>query len=309
MPIIGPSQQTYTQEIPPEWIAVEQAAKLLEEMCLGIGGPIGLNEIEEPCRGSTYAEDSEFGGDIAKHLHARACDLLLVAIDHGRALARCIEHPPIALAGFTCGRAVLETCSSATWLTDSRDGVDPSVRIGRYFDFVLDGYIRNRRRIESPENQVVLDISLQDADRMYKKAIDDVMRHAERLEMQPKKWLGSPRHPVFSGIPSPSNLADQYFNSGALIYQFYSAISHGSPWATDNQRLVKANPNTQFRILYQSRRALSLIMNVMAWLSRTYEQCIHYCGLDILQVSHNVDHYSSQLEPLIRQVDLATSVE
>lgn len=304
-----PSQLTYTHAVPPEWIAVEQAAKLLKELCIGIGGPIGRGEIDEPLSGSSYSEDCNFSGDLAKRLHARSCDLLLIAIDHGRALARCIEHPPIALAGFTCGRAVLETCASTSWLTDSRDGVNPAVRIGRYFDFVLDGYIRNRRRIESPENQVVLDISLKDAERMYKKAIDDVMRHAERLEMQPKKWQGSPRHPVFSGIPSPSNLADQYFNSGAIIYQFYSAISHGSPWATDNQRLVKADPSTQFKILYQSRRALSLIMNVMAWLSQTYERCIHYSGHDILQVSHNVDCYSSQLEPLIRQVDLATSIE
>lgn len=302
MPIIGPSQQTYTQEIPPEWIAVEQAAKLLEEMCLGIGGPIGLNEIEEPCRGSTYAEDSEFGGDIAKHLHARACDLLLNALDQGRSFSRSFQHPPLALAGYSCARAALESCSTASWLVDSNDEVNAEERFKRYFDFTLKGPVSARRVLNRTQHQESLDIPAAEADSLFNSDVRKVLTQAATVGVEPRKYEGRPCRPVFSDNLSATELAGMYFSNGALNYSRFSAIAHCDSGTIENEWLVKADPHNHHKFLYQPKRAFILIWKVMTWFMQTHRRLLKYIGQDLRDIDDTKDFYLSKLKRLSEQV-------
>lgn len=312
MPIIKPSQLTYTQDIPGEWLAVERAAKLLDEMSFVLGNHIGTAEIE-PTPNSTYAKDSERDDDLAKLIRARANDLFLLAIDNARSVARSFQPFPITLAGFTCGRAVLESCSTASWLIDSDDEVNTEGRIRRYFDFVLDGPVEIRRQLNNPEHRTLLEISLVDAEKMYQDTIDGVLKWSEDLKIQPRKnnGKGSLRHPVFSEAPPPgaTQLAARYFKNGRLKYQLYSAIVHGKPWAIDTQWLIRADLDNPHRFKYQPKRAFSLITNVMTWLAETYRRLLNYLGQDTQEIDDILEWYYGKLAPLFKHAGFALAEE
>ena len=300
MPIIKPSQLTYTREIPEEWRAVEQAAKLLDVMCHCMGGRLGASTVK-PSHNSTYAKDSERDGDLAKLIHARAHDLFLLAIDNARSVARSFQPFPITLAGFTCGRAVLESCSTASWLIDSDEGVNTEGRIRRYFAFVLDGHVRIRRQLNNSENRALLEISLTETEQMYQATIDDVQKWSEDLGIQPKPDKGTPRHPVFYDIPRATDLADRYFKHGARRYQLYSAIVHGKPWAIDSQWLVRADLDDPCKFMYQPKLAFSLIVNVMTWLEQSCGRILDYLGQDFRDIEYTPDHYYRELALLLER--------
>ena len=308
MPIIKPSQLTYTHDIPSEWQSVEKAAKLLEEMCLVIGNVVGTIGIK-PTPNSTYATDCKFAGDIANSIFASASDLFLLAIDNGRSVARSVEHFPIRLAGFTCGRAVLESCSVASWLVDSDDKVDAEGRIRRYFDFILDGPYRGRRQLDKSENQSLLEISPAEADGMYQAAIENVMSRSDALRIYPQDHIWSGRHPVFIGRPRPTELAGQYLAHGSLKYQWYSAIAHGTPGATDSHWLVKADPNNPYKLMYQPKRAFNLIESVMIWLGQTCCRVLNYLGEDIQDLEDTLEYYRGELTPLGKRAGFALAEE
>ena len=304
MAIIKPSQKTYTQDVPPEWVAVEQAAKLLEEMCLGIGGQLGRSDIEEPSGQSTYAEDSKFGGELAKVLHAKACDLILIAIDQGRALARCIEHTPLTLAGYTCARAILESCSTASWLVDSKDEVTAEERFRRFFDFTLTGPVNARRLLNRPEHRESLDIPENEVDQLFNSDKRKVLMQSDKLGVEPRKCEGTLRIPIFSDNPRASVLADMYFPNGAVRYRRYSAIAHCDSGAIENEWLVKADPDNCYKFMYQSKRAFSLIRNVMTWILRTYRRLIEYTGECIRDIDDTIEYYVCNLSLLSEQVGI-----
>lgn len=309
MPIIKPSQMTYTREIPSEWRAVEQAAKLLDEMCHRIGGRFGASTVE-PSHDSTYAKDSERDGDLAKLIHARAHDLFLLAIDNARSVARSIQPFPITLAGFTCGRAVLESCSTASWLVDSDDEVKTDGRIRRYFDFILAGHVRIRPQLNNPEYLTLLEISPADAEKMYQATIDDVLKWSEDLGIQPKMCKGSPRHPVFCETPrGATGLADRYFKNGARKYQLYSAIIHGTPWAMDTQWLIRADLDNPYTFKYQPKRAFSLMTNVITWLTETLRRLLNYMGQDSQEFDDILGGYYGKMAPLFRQAGYVLTEE
>ena len=284
MPIIKPSQPTYAHENLGGWIAVEQAAKILDEMCHVLGRHLRCSTVK-PSHDSTYAKDSECDGDLAMLIHARAHDLFLLAIDNARSVARSIQPFPITLAGFTCGRAVLESCSTASWLVDSDDEVNTEGRIRRYFDFVLAGHVRIRPQLNNPEYLTLLEISLADAEKMYQATIDDVLEWSEALGIQPKRCKGSPRHPVFCETPrGATGLADRYFKHGARKYQLYSAIIHGTPLGSGYSAAHRGRFRQPCKFMYQPKRAFSLMTNVMTWLTETLRRLLKYVGQDAQEI-------------------------
>jgi len=310
MATIKPSLDTHTQVIPREWLAVEKAAKVLDEMCRGMGGRLGASTVA-PSPDSTYAKDSERDDDLAKLIRARANDLFLLAIDNARSVARSFQPFPITLAGFTCGRAVLESCSTASWLVDSDDEVNTEGRIRRYFDFVLDSPVRIRRQLGNPEHRTLLEIPLDDAGKMYQATINDVLKWSEDLEILPRKYEGKGPlcHPVFGDIPSASQLADRYFRHGAIRYQLYSAIVHGKPWATDSQWLIRADLDNPYTFEYQPKLAFSLMTNVMTWLTETLMRLLNYMGQDSKEFDDILEWYYGKLAPLVKQAGFPLAEE
>lgn len=310
MATFKPSLDTHTQVIPREWLAVEKAAKVLDEMCRGMGGRLGASTVA-PSPDSTYAKDSERDDDLAKLIRARANDLFLLAIDNARSVARSFQPFPITLAGFTCGRSVLESCSTASWLVDSDDEVNTEGRIRRYFDFVLDCPVRIRRQLGNPEHRTLLEIPLDDAGKMYQATINDVLKWSEDLEILPRKYDGKGRlrHPVFGDIPSASQLADRYFRHGAIIYQLYSAIVHGKPWAIDSHWLIRADLDNPYAFEYQPKLAFSLIVNVMKWLEQSCSRILDYLGQDFRDIEYAPAHYRRELAPLFEQAGFEQEAE
>lgn len=304
MPISAPYGLTYLQDVPPEWIAVQQAAATLNDMCLSIGNLVGASS-DEPTPGSTYADDCDVGGEIAKLMYGRACDLFLFAIDHAKTVTTSLRFRANTFASFTCARAVLESCSTASWILDSEGEIDSDNRFRRFFDFRLSDPVSIRRQLnENSGIPTTLGILPEEAEELYQKTMKEVVAQANVLGIKPTKMQGKPKHPVFDVDPgrSKTTLADRYFEHGALRYQTYSAVAHGAPWATESHWLIKADVENPGSFLYQPKKAYHMIVSIMTWLQVASRRIFTYSGCNLFELDRNLKSYREQAIRLAKDV-------
>ena len=290
-------------EIPPEWQPVEEAASLLEGITFAIGNPFSTN-FDEPVPGSCFSEDSKVNSEFGKELAIRVHDLYLLAVHHARLGASSLHHAPNNVpnpfAGFTCGRAVLEACSTASWLIDSHKQVGTIDRYTRLLDFIARDLARSHGFSRNwPELAEEMGKTIGQLQSFYESCVEQIVTNAHEVGIQPESFNGDPRRPIFLKSESATCLAGQYFDdNGKRKYQFYSAFAHAGPRVMDQHWMVRADiePPNEFR--YQPNRAFWLITDMMTWLGRTAERIAVYAGGDVESLVAMLGEYAAELEQL-----------
>lgn len=286
-------------DIPAEWKPVEDAALLLEEITFAIGNPFSAN-LDEPVPGSFFAADGKVNRDFAKELAIRAHDLYLLAVDHARLGASSLYHVPHPFAGFTCGRAVLETCSKASWLIDTKQEVSTTGRFTRLVDFNARDFARCHEFTGNwPELAEEMGVTLDQLQSLYECDVEQMVTNAHEVGIQPESFKGIPRRPIFLKPESATCLAGQYFDdNGKRKYQFYSAFTHAGPRVTDHHWMVRADVEPPNEFKYQPNRAFWLITDMMSWLGCTAERITAYAGGDVESLVAMLGEYAAELEQL-----------
>ena len=315
MPVPKPSELIIYRNVPAEWQAVELAAEVLNAASHLMAKEIGSKSIQ-PSPHSPYAEDYELHPDFARFPAARARDFFLYAVDHANAATKTIRYDAIrrenanSFAAWTCARAVLEFCSTASWLIDTDEGVTSEDRFRRFFNYILRGPadILRQSRKKPSEYESLLEMSLKEIEADYESTVNKINDWSATLDIAAIKLKGSPKRPEFSEDLKPSELADGYFESGAWHYRSYSAIAHGAYWATTRMWLTKQHPDNLYQALYHPKFALSVIIDVEGWLTQTARRIYAYHGWDTAGIEDTSRQSLEQLEWYRQHVAAGPSV-
>lgn len=300
---------------PLGWQPVERAAELLEELIVEIGNPPGIDHLVQPVPGSQYAADRAVDRILGKELAVRTHDLYMLAVDHAMLATRSMRHMPVTLslkhrpnsyAGFTCARAALESCSTASWLVDTAEDVGTTERFARFLDLTAENlFLHQIPYRKSQDYQRILGVPFHESERSYGDVIEKVEEHARRLGIEPIRHTKNPRRPVFIERPEATEMADTYFKNGAFQYRFYSAFVHGGTRVTDHHSLVRAEDLQGERLLYQPDRAFWIIGDLRSWLGATAKRIHGYAGRDaeVEVVDQLLRHYDAQIAELKASVE------
>ena len=277
---LAPSGMLTPGDTQQEWRPVEQAAELVKQVVLEIGAPPRYFLIP-PVQGSHYAGDCAINREWATKLAGRTHVLYLLAVDHARLAARGLRTPPLAYAGFTCGRAVLESCTTASWFVDCSTDVGSLCRIRRLFDFEATDLTR-KYDLERNWPNFVESRGMTPAkhEELHREKCETLVNDACKLGIIKKSSSRNPLRPRFCEDNSPTNLANQYFEIGATLYQYYSAFAHGGPRVTEDHWLVRRDAQSPYRYRYHLDQAFVLIESLMIWLCRTAERIYTYAGIN-----------------------------
>lgn len=304
------SDLTEGSSTPPVWEPVERAAELLEELIVEIGNPPGIDHLVQPVPGSQYAADRAVDRQTATQLAIRTHDLYLLAADHAKLSTRSLRHMPVTLsliplpnsyAGFTCARAALESCSTASWLIDIAEDVGTHERFARILNLKAQDHSLNQKQYRgSPGLQKVAGVPFSEMETLYGDVIEEVEEQASRLGIEHIRHTKKPRHPVFVEQPEATEMARMYIPDGALKYRFYSAFVHGGTRVTDHHWLVLADTQ-EGRGFYQPNRAFWIIRSLMWWLGPTAKRIYEYAGRDaeVEVVNQLLGHYDAQIADLM----------
>ena len=294
---------------PPGWQPVERAAELLEELIVEIGNPPGIAHLARPVPGSQYAADRAEDRKTATQLAIRTHDLYLLAADHAMLAMRSLRHLPAtqslkpvpnSYAGFTCARAALDSCSTASWLIDTVEDVGMHQRFARILDLKAQDHALNQVQYrKSQDLQALAGVPFPVMEWLYEGTIEEVEEQAKRLDIKPIRYTKKPRRPVFIEQPDATEMAGMYFPNGALQYRFYSAFVHGGTRVTDHHSLVRAEDLQGARSLYQPNRAFWIIEDLNSWLGETAKRIYGYFGRDPEDIDQLVCRYEAKIAELM----------
>ena len=303
MQVPRPPELIIYRNVPAEWTAVEHAAEVLNAVSQLIGKEIGTKPIQ-PSPHSPYAVDYELHSEFASFLAARARDHFLYAVDHANAVTKTIRYDSTrrenanSCAAWTCARAVLEFCSTASWFIDTGDGVASRDRFRRYFDYILrdPADILRQSQKKQAEYERLLGMSLKQIKEDHDSAVSLINDWSAKLGITATKWRGNPKRPEFTEDLKPSELADRYFESGAWHYRSYSAVAHGAYWATTRLWLIGSDTKNPYHLLYHPKLALSIIIDVNGWLTQTARRIYAYHGWDMASIEDTSRQALEKLE-------------
>lgn len=295
MPLYIPPQSIDDPSVPPEWVEVQRASKVLDEMCNEFIDEVRLLR-KEPMPGSVREQDANLDREMADLFAQCAQDRLLFSLDNALGASRCVKHPTLSHAAYACARATVDTSSALYWLLD--DGENPGTKAR--FARALELYRRHveSKRIWDMSVRHFLNKNESDANRFYEQHIDSLIRNADYLGI-PCEWKderhGRHRLPKFAKLPDATTRAARCIEHGDLDYRSYSRIIHCETFAVAVSWLVQPNIASLTEPVYADQLALLLVRNLAGWIAKVTYTLYSYWGLDLEELDRHLLVYFTRL--------------
>lgn len=237
---------------------------------------------QEPISDSPASREREQCSDLQllDTAYAQGSKLVFLAsTDHMDGLARSLTSPTLSCTPYTCARVVLEACSTAIWLMDSR--IHYRERIERSLNLRLDGVRSQGRFRDKVERQNLEEDDewlTQNPRQGTQKGIEHLRACAKRTRI-PERRKGDRFIAFGSGIP---NISDRIRMSldAEVDYSILSSVTHANTTA-----LLQLSGNirrTGTEVLLEPgldpARAVWLVCNVVEWHARAAWACFRIFG-------------------------------
>lgn len=277
MQLVIPSRSVDEPGVPPEWLEVQRASKIFDDMCNEI-----IDEVRrltrKPIPGSVREQDANVDLKVADLLAQCAQDRLLFTLDNALGASKCVKHPTLSHAAYACARATVETASTLFWLFDEAENPGTEARFAR----VLELYCQHAWSKRTWDMSVleILGKNENDVKHSFEQRIESVTNIAEDLGM-PYKRTDQGRRPVFAKWQDATIRARRCIEDGDLDYRSYSRIMHCETFAVAVSWMVQPNVSGPGGPIYADQLALRMIRNLATWIARVTQTLYSYWGIDL----------------------------
>ena len=256
-----------------DWVVIGKAAKALDEM------PKLIWDIASSCdhrpfpdsQASQELNDCQ-NNKLLEPAYCQGAQQVFISSDHMSGLRRVLMSSPTVLScvPWTCGRAVLESCSTGAWLFDI--DIDSKERITRSMNLRLEDQNRIMNLARNDQEHFP-ELSNHKDDRLIEKAKTRIMYlrgQAKELGLDEKKNKRGKFIGFGSGLPTISNRIASIFNA-KWEYTMLSAAAHGNSYTffglSTQREQTKDGPI--LKPYLKPYHALYLISRVVEWSAST----------------------------------------
>ncbi len=154
--------------------------------------------------------------------------VFLVTVDHMHAIAKALTSPTLTFAPWASARCVLEACSLAYWLSDTK--VDYRERACRILDFRLND-MKNALALKNTTPDFSEGVSAK-ATAWEKDQLANLLAIANRFGLHPELDKNGRPKKFGNGMPRHTNLAKIAFGAD-VEYRLLSGATHGQFYASE----------------------------------------------------------------------------
>lgn len=276
MPLFIPSRSIDEPGVPPEWLKVQRASKIFDDMCNEF-----IDEVPQltraPIPGSVREQDSKVDG-LANQLAECAQNLFLFALDNALGASRCVKYPTLSHAAYACARATVETCSTLHWLLESGQKTGTKERFARLLELNI-FHLMSKRTWDLSACEF-LGKNENDVKQSFERWIENVIAVADHLDISYER-PNQNKPPKFDNLPNANTRARRCIEDGDLDYRSYSRIMHCDPFAIAVSWMVQPNVSGPGGPIYAAQLPVRMIRNLATWIARVTHSLYSYWGIDL----------------------------
>lgn len=290
MPLFIPSRSIDEPGVTPEWLEVQRASKIFDDMC---------NEFIDKIRplptalipGSVLMQDAE-EDDVGLALAMCTYDHYLFVLDHALGASRCVKDPTLIHTPYSCARTVLETCSMLHWLLEPAETTGTDGRFARILE-LNSRDLWNERKWELQVGEK-LGRDEEKIKASFEKKIERLTNIADDLSI-PYKPTSKEQRPIFATLLDATPRVGKYIKDADLEYRLYSRVIHCETPALAQTWMVRPNLAHPGELAYNSEMAFRLITNLATWIARASHEYYAYCGHDLNELGQCLRVYFTRL--------------